>query len=188
MTSESPRARWQAGQEGTGRMRGLLIQTEGGCSVSLWLQMKQIWFKEIITSKLLHSQQCSVTWGFHKSQNSPGQDVPNCFKTSPFPRNCETRIFLEKYTWNLAATKLSSFSAHKQLCIMWNESDLHFFQEVISHRKITVILPLSVGSITECLLCGDSMTGTARKGKVNRSMVSVLVSDTVRESNSLVSK
>lgn len=69
---------------------------------------------------------------------------------------------------------------------MWNESDLHFSQEVISHRKTTVIVPLSVGSITECLLFGDSMTGTARKGKVNRSVVSVLVSGTVRESNCLV--
>ena len=75
----------------------------------------------------------------------------------------------------LSCYKLSSISAHRQLCITWNESDLHFFQEVISHRKTTGILPLSVGSITECLLFGDSMTGTARKGKVNRSMVSVLV-------------
>lgn len=49
-----------------------------------------------------------------------------------------------------------------------------------------VIVPLSVGSITECLLFGDSMTGTARKGKVKRSVVSVLLSGTVRESNSLV--
>lgn len=69
---------------------------------------------------------------------------------------------------------------------MWNESDLHFCQEVISHRKTTAILPLSVGSITEWLHFGDSMTGTARKGKVNRSVASVLVSGTVRESNSLV--
>lgn len=69
---------------------------------------------------------------------------------------------------------------------MWDESDLHFCQEVISHRKTTVIVSLSVGSITERLLFGDSMTGTARKGKVNRSVVSVLVSGAVRESNSPV--
>ena len=51
VTFEAPRARWQAGQEGAGRVRELLIQTEGGCSVSLWLQMKQ----------MLHSQRCLVT-------------------------------------------------------------------------------------------------------------------------------
>lgn len=145
VTSEAPRSRQQARQEGGRRARGLLMETEGGCAMSLWLWLKQIRLRISDFKTQLHSRLCSLIWGFSQIPELPWPGCPQMFRNlTPPSEQRELGVKLPALEKMNAYTVIWALSFRSHICHFLALNIMSHIPDSSHHPKKCVLSRIDV--------------------------------------------